>query len=140
MIPEKLKKLIELLTQKTKDKKTIWNKGSGENQFKLSLSEGIALMIVEWPEDYSNQLSYGLTIFNEDGYAIEKYSTDQYTEMADFELMKDFYKSVSDAYYKVDETLDSLMAALSSKEVIGISEERPQENESTSSDDDDLPF
>lgn len=136
MIPEKLKKLIELLTVKTQEKKAIWNKSSGANQFKLSLSEGMAIAVNFWPEEYNEGESYGVTIFNINGDAIEGFVTDADTEHETYNLLKQFHKAVSDQYYKVDETMDALLASIKSNEIIGIID-KPQQQQG---EEDDLPF
>lgn len=135
MIPEKLKKLIELLTVKTQEKKAIWNKGSAVNQFKLSLSEGMAITVNFWPEEYNESESYGITIFNINGDPIEGYNTDGDTASDTYTLLKQFHKAVSDQYFKVDETMDALLASIISHETIGILDKPIQQGE-----EDDLPF
>ena len=75
MIPEKLKQLIQLLTEKTQNKKAVWNKVSGNSQFRLSISDGISITINEWTEQY-NDNSYEVIIFNSNGDAIQRYMSD----------------------------------------------------------------
>jgi len=137
MIPEKLKKLIELLILRTAAKTAIWNKGSAYNQFKLSATEGMAITIIHWPEEYSDPDIYLITIFNINGDPIESFNTHHDNASPEsFELLKQLYKAVSDQYYKVEETMDALLASLASQEIVGnrenpITEVQPE---------DDLPF
>lgn len=139
MIPEKLRQLIQLLTGKTKEKKAIWNKVSGNSQFKLSISDGISITINEWDEQY-NDNSYEVVIFNSNGEAIQRYfSTNDHTPPEDYEILADFHKAASDQYYKVDETMDALLNSITGQEVIGKADTPPKANEAAG-EDDDLPF
>lgn len=142
MIPERLVKIIELLIAKNKDRKAIWNKTSGNNQFKLSANDGSAITIAYSENNYNNEDSYEIIIFNNNGDAIERYSTDyQGTTSEDYNLFNNLYKSVTDSYYKVDETMDTLLKSLSSQDVIGNNEEEEKLNNiALPPEDDDLPF
>ncbi|MEO8886689.1 MAG: hypothetical protein ABI367_11540 [Mucilaginibacter sp.] len=137
MIPEKLKKLIALLTAKTLEKKAIWNKGSYDNQFKLSLSDGIAIAVHQWEDNFQNPF-WEVVIFNDQGDPIEKYETSTETSKEDFSLLKAFHKAANDRYYKVEETMDTLLHSIESQDVIGKKDElitfAPPPEE------DDLPF
>jgi len=133
MINDKLRQLIELLTKKTKNKEALWNKASGDNQFKLLLPEGIVVTVGVYPGDYNNPESYNVSVYNSNGNVIQRYNTDNDTSEVDFELMKEFHQSASDAYYKVDETFDALLKSVNSQGVIGtLDKEKPEV--------DDLPF
>jgi len=138
MIPEKLKQLIQLLTEKTQNKKAVWNKVSGNSQFRLSISDGISITINEWTEQY-NDNSYEVIIFNSNGDAIQRYMSDnEQTPSEDFELLQNFHKSASDQYYKVEETMDALLTSITGQEIIGKLDTPP--NEAPPGEDDDLPF
>jgi len=138
MIPEKLKQLIQLLTEKTQNKKAVWNKVSGNSQFRLSISDGISITINEWTEQY-NDNSYEVIIFNSNGDAIQRYMSDnEQTPSEDFELLQNFHKSASDQYYKVEETMDALLTSITGQEIIGKLDTSP--NEAPPGEDDDLPF
>lgn len=133
MIPEKLKILIKLLIEKTLAKKAIWEKGSGSNQFKLSISEGIAITISEWENHYNHDDGYEVIIFNSNANPIERYLTDDNSSSEDIGLVQSFYKVASDQYYKVEETMDALLKSIKSADVIGKRGESIDEE-------DDLPF
>lgn len=135
MITEKLQQLIKLLTEKTNEKKAIWNKASGDSQFKLSLPNGISLTIGQWTDNWREV--YEVVIFNSDGAPIQKYVTDSDTTSEDLSLMKDFHSSASSQYYRVDETMDALFNSVTSQEVIGNIESPKEPIEGG---DDDLPF
>lgn len=137
MIPEKLKQLIQLLTEKTKEKKAIWNKVSGNNQFKLSISDGVSITVNEWSEQYNDD-SYEVVIFNSNGDAIQRYVSDNnHTPPEDNELLQAFHKAASDQYFKVDETMDALLTSITGQEVIGKLDTPPTQ---APNEDDDLPF
>lgn len=137
MLPEKLKKLILLLTDKTDKKMAIWNRTNAEGQFKLSISDGSAITISSWsPNNYE---AYYLTIFNKNGDVIEAFDTE--TDNAtteDYSVIQSFYKSVRNSYYKVEETIDELFNTLSSDKVIGKEEKFTPPLPPSQSDD--LPF
>ncbi len=135
MLPEKLKNLIVLLKEKTDLKKAIWNKTSGEDQFKLSISDGSSIVIGKYSGNHDN-LHIMLLVFNSNGDAIERYDTEveEYNK-EEWDLVFSFHKSVSDSYYKVEETMDALLQQISSQDVIGESEKPNVVPE-----DDDLPF
>jgi hypothetical protein len=138
MIPEKLKQLIVLLLDKTQKKKAIWNKVSGNNQFKLSISEGIAITINEDDSSWAHRAILEVVIFNNVGDPIERYSTDNNTINEDYSLLKTFHKAASDQYYKVEETMDALLNSITSQEVIGKIDN--DQKVDASDEDDDLPF
>jgi len=133
MIPDKLRKLIELLTQKTLNKKAIWNRGSGDNQFKLSVGAGVSLTVTQWFDSYKDEVGYQIVVFNDNGQAIERYDTSDETNKEDFELLRIFHKAANDQYYKVEETMETLLNLIISEDVIGNTEEAEPE-------DDGLPF
>lgn len=136
MIPEQLKQLIQLLTEKTKEKKAIWNKVSGNNQFRLSISEGVSITINEWADNYNGD-GYEVVIFNVSGDAIQRYFSDGHTPPEDYELLKTFHKAASDQYFKVEETLAALLTSITGQEVIGKLDTPPTQSPN---EDDDLPF
>ncbi|MFW0716218.1 hypothetical protein [Pedobacter sp. N23S346] len=133
MIPEKLRKLIELLLSRTIAKTAIWTKGSAENQFKLSVSEGMAITITFWHADAREPDMFVIIVYNVNGDPIETFNTFQdESSPQDFELLRQLYKAASDQYYKVEETMDALIAYLNGQEIIGEAEKTPNN--------DDLPF
>lgn len=136
MIPDRLKKIVELLIDKTLEKKVIWNKTSGADAFKLQLSNGSYLTV---SYDYGNYNTEYITInvFNDIGEIIERFDNENDQDDPTNELMYKFHKVARDSYFKVDETMDNLWSELSKKDIIGIKED-PQINKPH--EDDDLPF
>ena len=135
MITEKVKNLIELLTAKTLSKKAIWNKASADSQFKLSINDGSAITVREWTGQY-NDLYYSITIFNRNGDAIERIDTEDLVYSPEnIALFRSLHKAANDSYFKVEETIDALIASVNNQDLIGNNEigDAP-------ADDDDLPF
>lgn len=139
MISEKLKKLIELLIERTSARTAIWSKGSADNQFKLSVSEGTAITINYWVHDYNEPEMYIIAIFNQNGDQIESFNThlDGNSDVLSFNLLKELHKVVSNQYYKVEETMDILLASLQTDKIIG---NDGSFNTKESIEEDDLPF
>ena len=131
MIPLKIVELIQLLVEKTKNKETIWNKGSMDNQFKISVSDGISMTIASYQNNWQDH--YEFVIFNGDGNPIQRFFTDNETAVSDFDLLKSFHQAASDSYYKVEETMDALLNSIKSDKIIG-------KKEGNFDEDDDLPF
>ncbi|TDG36885.1 hypothetical protein EZJ43_06290 [Pedobacter changchengzhani] len=117
MIPEKLAELIKLLTEKTKNKKAIWNKGSSDSQFKISVSDGISMTISSFQNNWDEH--FEVVVFNNNGTAIQKYITDNSSTIEDFQLLTEFHQAANNEYYKIDETMDELLKSIKSDEVIG---------------------
>lgn len=139
MINEKLKALIKMLTVKTQKKQAIWNKASGNNQFKLLLPNNIAVTVEFDEGDYNNAETYMVSIYNDNGDVIQRYSTDDKTPKEDLSLVQEFHQSASDVYYKVDETFDALLNSVKGQDVIG-EIEKTQPGTAPPPSDDDLPF
>lgn len=140
MIPEKLKQILTLLKDKTIDKKAIWNKTSGEEQYKLLIGGGSSVVVSLLYGNYNAEY-FEVTIFNTLGQAVEIYSTESESENDDAVLMRTFHKAARDSYYKVDETMDSLLEELSKQDIIGKIEIAPPALPPTGfAEDDDLPF
>ena len=140
MIPEKLKKILTLLRDKTIDKKAIWNKTSGEEQYKLSIGGGSSIVISLLYGNYNVEY-FEVAIFNTIGQAVEIYNTESEAENDDTTLMRTFHKAARDSYFKVDETMDSLLEELSKQDIIGKVEVVPPPLPPTkNTGEDDLPF
>lgn len=119
MINDKLRKLIEVLTYKTKKREAIWNKTSADKQFKLLLSDGIAVTVTLIAAGFNYNEFYNISIYNKSGEVIQSYHTDENTSTTDFELVKMFYEAARDEYFQVDKTIDALLKSVNSQGVIG---------------------
>lgn len=132
MTSEKIAKLISTLTSKTLNKKAIWTKGSGSNQFLLSIGNGMVVIVDfrKGPGDNFILTKYGvksdtysITFLNSDGDPIQDDSVDLDSKKEDFQLLKQLYKAANNQYYKVDETLDELFQFINDEDIIGDSDE-----------------
>jgi len=125
---EKLKQLVALLIIKTENKQVIWNKASGDYQFKLILDSGIAVTISYYEGDINDGENYHIAVFNSKGDVVHRYYC--YVNDEHWSLLSKFHRVASDTYYNVDETFEELLNSVNSEDVIGtVSEEG-----------DDLPF
>ena len=113
-----LKNLVKALSEKNLRNETIWTKTSGENEFKIKMNKA-SLTVDHWnDEDGEN---YDLTIYNENGEQIEyvHVMTNDAFDKENFDLLKKHYESVNKTYYKVDETLDSILNEIENKKIVG---------------------
>lgn len=139
MITENLKHLIQILTVKTTEKKAIWTKASGDKQFKLSINDGIAITVAEYNRNITNGTYHVVNVFNSNGDVIERLDTEDFNySIAENDLITSFYKSASDSYYKVEETIDALIASVTSQDIVGKDDE--ERGQFIAPDEDDLPF
>lgn len=139
MIPERLKKIVSLLKDKTSDKKAIWNKTSGQDEYKLLIGEGSSIVV---SYDYGNYNSEFITIsiFNSNGDMVERYDNENELDLESNELLWSFHKTARDAYYKVDETMESLLNEISKQDVVGVKEDNIFVPPPIPGEDEDLPF
>jgi len=138
MIPERLKKIVSLLKEKTLTKKAIWNKTSGQDEYKLTIGEGSSIVVSENFGNY-NQEYITICIFNSGGDLVERYDNEQETDDESNSLVLSFHKSARDAYYKVDETMEHLLDEISKLDVVGKKEEKTFDLPNIN-DEEDLPF
>lgn len=138
MIPEKLKKIIILLRDKTLEKKAIWNKTSGDEEYKLIIGEGSSIVVGEHFGNYNHEYIQ-IVIYNNQGQPVERYSNEEESEPEDNKLVWSFHKAARDSYFKVDETMESLLNEISQQDIIGEKIE-PVSPAPSPGEDDDLPF
>lgn len=108
---DKIKGLINNLSQKTKNKETNWERIGRSEQFTLTLDNG--KMSINKLSTKSGNLIFqfsiingkGDTIFSINGIKVDRFSV----EPTDYEILKEFHEEVSRAYFKVDETIDGLL-------------------------------
>jgi hypothetical protein len=73
------------------------------------------------------------------GDVIERIDTEDFNYTTEeIKLIHMFHKAAHDSYYKVEETIDALFDSLNNDDIIGSRD--GDANESSSPDDDDLPF
>jgi len=127
------------LRDKTSEKKAIWNKTSGQDEYKLQIGEGSSIVV---SFDYGNYNSEYITIsiFNKNGDMVERYDNENEQDEDSSKLLWSFHKAARDSYYKVEETMEHLLNEISKQDVVGIKEEKKIIPPAMLGDDDDLPF
>ncbi len=111
---DKLHTLLNVLTEKNINNETIWLKTSGDNEFKIKLSKA-HLTVSQWNDGDGE--NYDIAIYNANGEQIEYLhvmSNDIFNK-EEFDLLKKHYESVTKTYYKVDETINSIIDELIKK-------------------------
>lgn len=122
MIPQNIYTLINALTEKTDAKHAIWEKTSRPNEFKIILGAG-ALTIDNW-EDNKFLDYFEIAIYNNNGDKIEKFIVTN-DDDDEFLILQDLHNSVKREYYKVDETITSLLNEIETEDSIGKRDEFP---------------
>lgn len=114
----KLNILIKELTEKNLNKGAVWQKTSGEGEFKIQLNKA-TLTIDKWNDEDGDNFS--LDIYNENGEKIKQIHTmaSLLEDAENFALLSDLYNSVINTYYKTDETIDSIINEIKNKDIIG---------------------
>jgi hypothetical protein len=113
----RIKNLIFLLKNKTINKEAIWSRTSGENEFKIEFNNATITTDMWYIED---KLFYDFAILNENGDTIERISVNTLdSDYDDYMIISDFYDVIKNNYFKVDETIDSILIELNSSAKIG---------------------
>jgi len=129
-------KLVQLLTQKTKLRGVIWNETSAENQYKLNFDDSYVLIDQRWiGMDYDK---YSFQLRNKEGKVLDSIDSEDQSQYA--EQLRELFASIVNAYYKVEETYESIFKELSTNSKVGKEEAPPPKEKSAKNLDDDLPF
>jgi hypothetical protein len=111
---ERLKKLIERLTKKSKENKAIWLK-TGIEGFKIHFKAGTVVINCSYDE-----CCMGVTVFNGDGHKIGGFEANEQCNVTGaFELLKGLYDSARNAFYKTDEVYRLLIDEVDRNDIIG---------------------
>lgn len=114
----KLITLITALTEKNLNNDTIWQKTSGNNEFKIQLNKA-TLTIDKWDDEDGD--NYSLEIYNENGEKIQylhSMESDE-SDQNNFETLMKLHNSVIKTYFKVEETIDNILNEITNNKVIG---------------------
>lgn len=117
MIPDIHRKLIVMLKQKTTDKKAIWNKTSGKNEFKIEFDDG-SITIDSWQHEVSGKWWVDLIIRNDKGDIIDKIAYNQ-DHHDDYNILFDLHTIVKRNYLKIDETINNIFKQIEGDKTIG---------------------
>jgi len=134
---EKLIKILNLLMVKTAKKEAVWVKE--DNGFSIKLSNNSYLTINRYFENYNGNI-YVVDLFNENGYKILSADTSNEDQNVIYEFADELFYAITNVYYKVNETLDGIIAELDSNQLIGDKNFQVSKPKNEASDDDDLPF
>lgn len=115
MIPSNMSDLIKALVEKTKNKKAIWGKTSRPNEFKLSLEKG-AITTDCWNDEREGEF-VSFAVYNSFGDRIDNYYAEK--GQPDFDLLKELHNVAMRDFYKVDETISSLIDEINDEKSIG---------------------
>lgn len=125
MISQTYKELIDSLVEKTSLGKSLWNRTSVKNQYKLILDGG--MIVLSYTEYNFGGESIKLDLYNKSGEIIDSLSRskgiiDLYgnDEASDFELLEKLYKAILDCKeVKINEQLNMFMAEIKASDKIG---------------------
>lgn len=126
---EAIKEIITGLVEKSKNRNASWSKTSSDNEFKIVLGSGKAFTVDSWNSQNNGTSMFDYCIYNDNGESIVRETFDA-ADGEDFVLLKELHSSAKNLYYKVDETLEDMLAEIKSKEFLGNKE----------AENDDLPF
>lgn len=133
---EEILKLIDLLTEKTKNRGVIWNETSIENQYKVNFGDSYVLIDQRW--NGMNYDIYSFQLRNKEGKILDSIDTEDQHQY--YEQLRELFANIVNAYYKVEETYKSIFMELMSKAKVGKVEDPPEKQKPTQISDDDLPF
>ena len=89
-----------------------------DTEFKLNLGKG-AITVDNWTDDRDRKEYVDCVIMNENGDTIDRISfSSEATD--DFNYLIALYAIIKRAYYKIDETLKSILEELDSNNIIGL--------------------
>jgi len=109
---DRIKNLIQLLEKKTRNNDAIWTRTSGDNEFKIDINNSTITTDMWSIEDL---IYYEFVILNENGDQVERIvvgDNDPFSN--EFQIVTNFYEAVKNNYFKVDETIESILKELNS--------------------------
>lgn len=111
--------LIQKLEFKTQNKEAIWARTSGDNEFKIEINNA-TITTDSWNANGNGVLCYDFVILNENGETIERFSVNEEEAYSqEYIIISKLYNTVKNSYYKVDETIDNIIAELNTSSKIG---------------------
>lgn len=121
MTNDKILKLIDSLYEKTINKQANWEKLGSDERFSLSLEMG-RIVVDKIPSKSGGNVFY-FGIINKKGELITSstFTKDPtyHIETEQYKKIKDFHERIRSSYYKVDETIESLLKEINKSGDIG---------------------
>lgn len=114
MIPSNIESLIKALIEKTNDKKAIWGKTARENEFKLIFDKG-AVTTDSWNTEGQDAVDFG--IYNSFGDRIDSFYA--LKPSYEYDLLIQIHDAAKREFFKVDETITSLIKEVESLKSVG---------------------
>ena len=105
------KNIVELLIEKTKEKKLEWKRGSSHNSFKVDLNSA-TVVVTYFPVDEKGPSVVHVGLFNGTGSAITLMHAQEGDELYTFLI--NLYSLAKDSCTKESETLENLLGELGS--------------------------
>lgn len=112
MTQDDIASILSDVLELTESNQIRWTLTSASAQFMTTLGE--ASLTIEQFDLGDNSCSHSITIFNSKGNAIFAYDTIEGDNMTISSLIEKIYNLVENRFYKRDETIKSLKAALKS--------------------------
>lgn len=125
MMSDSLKKVINLLLNKTKAKKAFWSKTSGKGEYKIMLDDTFITINIKPKSVFSVAALEGdqanFSMYNRHGRLIETLSYNSIIEKDDFEIINTLYNEVNKQYQNnIDKEYQTLIEKIEHHETIGL--------------------
>jgi hypothetical protein len=112
MKTEIFQKLVDKLLSKTMSGELLWDKTSGENEFKAEFSTS-AVTLDKFKPAESKLFHYDLIVYNDRGDSIDRIVYNPNIQIGrDTSDIAKLYKVVHNEYFKIDKTFDDLFKEL----------------------------
>ena len=118
MKDEHYKRMIDMLTEATKEKKFEWTEGSNPLESYSTEVGGCRIKIWSDYDFQTEDTSYMISLANPDGRVFVTYSYSEQEEPTEFKCLEDLYNAIRDAVYRISESekliLDDLQSIINS--------------------------
>ena len=118
---EKIIQLIKSLTLKTIMNKAKWNKTSRDTEFKLILSDG-SITVDAWFDEERGEACNDFRLYNKNGDGVYSMLNSYGEHSEKFDLVNDLHSAAKGKFYKIDETIDSILKEVDSVLTVGETE------------------
>lgn len=112
---DKIRNLINTLTEKTSESKITWERTSRDNEFIYKTGSG-AITVDSYMagHEYSDDEEHvvDICILNDQGKQIERIYYDE-NNVSEFRLLLSLHQSIHRKYHKIDEIIDDIISEIS---------------------------